>query len=38
MLVDGRVTLAPAYVLLASREGSYMSGAIILLLGGMPMY
>jgi NAD(P)-dependent dehydrogenase (short-subunit alcohol dehydrogenase family) len=30
--------LAPAYVLLASREGSYMSGAVIPVTGGMPMY
>ncbi|GGE02689.1 oxidoreductase [Aureimonas endophytica] len=29
--------LAPAYVLLASREGSYMSGALIPVTGGMPM-
>ena len=30
--------LAPAYVLLASREGSYMSAALIPVTGGMPMY
>ncbi len=30
--------LAGAYVLLASREGSYMSGAVIPITGGMPMY
>lgn len=30
--------LAPAYVLLASREGSYMSGALVPVTGGMPMY
>jgi NAD(P)-dependent dehydrogenase (short-subunit alcohol dehydrogenase family) len=30
--------LAPAYVLLASREGRYMSGAVIPVTGGMPMY
>jgi NAD(P)-dependent dehydrogenase (short-subunit alcohol dehydrogenase family) len=30
--------LAPAYVLLASKEGSYMSGAVIPVTGGMPMY
>lgn len=30
--------LAAAYVLLASREGSYMSGAVIPITGGMPMY
>ena len=29
--------LAPAYVLLASNEGSYMSGALIPVTGGMPM-
>ncbi|GJE54832.1 MULTISPECIES: SDR family oxidoreductase [Methylobacterium] len=29
--------LAPAYVLLASREGSYMSGALIPVTGGTPM-
>jgi NAD(P)-dependent dehydrogenase (short-subunit alcohol dehydrogenase family) len=29
--------LAPAYVLLASDEGSYMSGALIPVTGGMPM-
>ncbi len=29
--------LAPAYVLLASREGSYMSGALIPVTGGVPM-
>ena len=29
--------LAPAYVLLASREGSYMSGALVPVTGGMPM-
>ena len=30
--------LAPAYVLLASREGSYMAGALIPVTGGQPMY
>ncbi|WP_062014428.1 SDR family oxidoreductase [Aureimonas sp. AU4] len=30
--------LAPAYVLLASGEGSYLSGAVIPVTGGMPMY
>ena len=30
--------LAPAYVLLASREGSYMSGALIPVTGGLPMF
>jgi len=30
--------LAPAYVLLASQEGSYISGAVIPVTGGMPMY
>ena len=30
--------LAPAYVLLASREGSYMSGAMVPVTGGVPMY
>ena len=30
--------LAPAYVLLASTEGSYISGALIPVTGGMPMY
>ena len=30
--------LAPAYVLLASREGSYMSGALVPVTGGVPMY
>ncbi|WP_182422075.1 SDR family oxidoreductase [Aureimonas sp. ME7] len=30
--------LAPAYVLLASKEGSYISGAVIPVTGGMPMY
>ena len=29
--------LAPAYVLLASREGSYMSGALLPVTGGVPM-
>ncbi|KAB1072740.1 SDR family oxidoreductase [Methylobacterium planeticum] len=29
--------LAPAYVLLASREGSYMSGALVPVTGGVPM-
>lgn len=29
--------LAPVYVLLASREGSYMSGALVPVTGGMPM-
>ena len=29
--------LAPAYVLLASAEGSYMTGALIPVTGGMPM-
>lgn len=29
--------LAPAYVLLASREGSYMSGALVPVTGGTPM-
>ena len=29
--------LAAAYVLLASREGSYMSGALVPVTGGMPM-
>jgi NAD(P)-dependent dehydrogenase (short-subunit alcohol dehydrogenase family) len=29
--------LAPAYVLLASDEGSYMSGALIPVTGGRPM-
>ncbi len=29
--------LVGAYVLLASREGSYMSGALIPVTGGMPM-
>jgi NAD(P)-dependent dehydrogenase (short-subunit alcohol dehydrogenase family) len=29
--------LAPAYVLLASQEGSYMSGALIPVTGGRPM-
>ena len=28
----------PAYVLLASREGSYMSGALVPVTGGVPMY
>ena len=30
--------LAPAYVLLASREGSYMTGAMIPVTGGQPLY
>ncbi|WP_427026321.1 SDR family oxidoreductase (plasmid) [Aureimonas ureilytica] len=30
--------LASAYVLLASREGNYMSGAVVPITGGMPMY
>lgn len=30
--------LAPAYVLLASREGSYMSGALVPVTGGVPMF
>ncbi|MDV2988480.1 UNVERIFIED_CONTAM: SDR family oxidoreductase [Methylobacteriaceae bacterium AG10] len=30
--------LAPAYVLLASREGSYMSGALVPVTGGTPLY
>ena len=30
--------LAPAYVLLASREGSYMTGALVPVTGGQPMY
>jgi NAD(P)-dependent dehydrogenase (short-subunit alcohol dehydrogenase family) len=30
--------LAPVYVLLASREGSYMSGALVPVTGGVPMY
>lgn len=30
--------LAPAYVLLASREGSYMSGAVVPVTGGVPIY
>jgi NAD(P)-dependent dehydrogenase (short-subunit alcohol dehydrogenase family) len=30
--------LAPAYVLLASDQGSYMSGALIPVTGGMPMF
>lgn len=30
--------LALAYVLLASQEGSYMTGAVIPVTGGMPMY
>lgn len=30
--------LAPAYVLLASREGSYMAGALVPVTGGTPMY
>ena len=30
--------LAPAYVLLASGEGSYMTGALIPVTGGTPMY
>ena len=29
--------LAPAYVLLASNDGSYMSGALIPVTGGRPM-
>jgi hypothetical protein len=29
--------LAPAYVLLASEDGSYMSGAMIPVTGGRPM-
>ncbi|GJE36409.1 SDR family oxidoreductase [Methylobacterium persicinum] len=29
--------LAPAYVLLASREGSYMSGTLVPVTGGVPM-
>ncbi|WBH17596.1 SDR family oxidoreductase [Sphingomonas radiodurans] len=29
--------LAPAYVLLASREGSYMSGAVVAVTGGVPI-
>ena len=29
--------VAPAYVLLASREGSYMSGALVPVTGGIPM-
>jgi len=30
--------LAPAYVLLASDEGSYITGAVVPVTGGMPMY
>ncbi|WP_370644751.1 SDR family oxidoreductase [Methylorubrum sp. B1-46] len=30
--------LAHAYMLLASREGSYMSGALVPVAGGTPMY
>lgn len=30
--------LAPAYVLLASREGSYMTGALLPVTGGTPMF
>ncbi|MHC2090156.1 SDR family oxidoreductase [Methylobacterium sp. CM6244] len=30
--------LAPAYVLLASREGSYMAGALVPVTGGTPMF
>lgn len=29
--------LAPAYVLLASAEGSYMTGAVIAATGGVPI-
>jgi NAD(P)-dependent dehydrogenase (short-subunit alcohol dehydrogenase family) len=31
------VELAPAYVLLASDEGSYMAGATIAVTGGRPL-